>query len=124
MTSLLALCPRWLACSDASPNSRRPRARTRRGAGPLPEPPEPLGWVISSQFGNPNVAPGDTFGIATLSPTELVSGWGSELTAPTVRRLFRGARRRPHRPGPPVGRLGPDAQLTDATSPARAARSF
>jgi hypothetical protein len=36
--------------------------------------------VISSQFGNPNVAPGDTFGIATRSPTELVSGWGSELT--------------------------------------------
>lgn len=36
--------------------------------------------MISSQFGNPNVAPGDTFGIATRSPTELVSGWGSELT--------------------------------------------
>lgn len=42
------------------------------------------GWLsppqqVSSQFGNPNVAPGDTFGIATLSPTQLVLSWGSAV---------------------------------------------
>jgi len=42
------------------------------------------GWIsdavrISEQFGNPNVFPGDTFGIATLSPTALVISWGSAI---------------------------------------------
>jgi len=42
------------------------------------------GWLsapqqISSRFGDPAVAPGDTFGIATLSPAELVLGWGSAV---------------------------------------------
>jgi len=42
------------------------------------------GWLtapeqISSQFGDPDVAPGDTFGIVTLSPGELVLSWGSAV---------------------------------------------
>ena len=40
------------------------------------------GWLsapqqISTEFGDRNVFPGDTFGIATLSPTQLVLSWGS-----------------------------------------------
>jgi hypothetical protein len=34
---------------------------------------------ISRQFGNPNVFPGDTFGITTFSPTSLVMSWGSAV---------------------------------------------
>ncbi len=48
--------------------------RRRRRGGWLSAPQQ-----ISSQFGDPAVAPGDTFGIATLSPTELVLGWGSAV---------------------------------------------
>jgi hypothetical protein len=32
---------------------------------------------VSSQFGDPSVWPGDTFGISTLSPSEVVLSWGS-----------------------------------------------
>jgi hypothetical protein len=40
------------------------------------------GWLsapvrISTEFGDTSVWPGDTFGIATLSPTDLVLSWGS-----------------------------------------------
>jgi hypothetical protein len=40
------------------------------------------GWLsgpqqVSSQFGDPTVWPGDTFGISTLSPTDIVLSWGS-----------------------------------------------
>jgi hypothetical protein len=47
-----------------------------RGAG---------GWLshparISQQFGNPNVFPGDTFGIVTFSPSSLVISWGSAVS--------------------------------------------
>ena len=39
------------------------------------------GWLseptqVSSQFGDPSVWPGDTFGISTLTPTQLVFSWG------------------------------------------------
>jgi hypothetical protein len=39
------------------------------------------GWLsgplqVSSQFGDPSVWPGDTFGISTLSPSQLVLSWG------------------------------------------------
>jgi len=34
---------------------------------------------ISRQFGNPNVFPGDTFGITTFSPRALVISWGSAV---------------------------------------------
>jgi len=42
------------------------------------------GWLsgavrVSREFGNPNDAPGDTFGIATFSPTGLVLSWGSAV---------------------------------------------
>jgi hypothetical protein len=42
------------------------------------------GWLsgvaqISQQFGNPKASPGDTFGIATFSPTALVLSWGSAV---------------------------------------------
>jgi len=42
------------------------------------------GWLspavrISHQFGNPEDFPGDTFGIATFSPTALVISWGSAV---------------------------------------------
>jgi hypothetical protein len=42
------------------------------------------GWLsdpvrISRQFGNPDVFPGDTFGITTFSPTSLVISWGSAV---------------------------------------------
>jgi hypothetical protein len=41
------------------------------------------GWLsppapISSQYGDPAVWPGDTFGISTLSPTEVALSWGSD----------------------------------------------
>jgi hypothetical protein len=44
------------------------------------------GWLsqpvqISAQFGDPSVWPGDTFGLSTLSPTELVVSWGSAVPA-------------------------------------------
>jgi hypothetical protein len=32
---------------------------------------------VSTQFGDPSVWPGDTFGISALSPTQLVFSWGS-----------------------------------------------
>jgi hypothetical protein len=40
------------------------------------------GWLsspaqVSSQFGDPSVWPGDTFGISTLSPNEVALSWGS-----------------------------------------------
>jgi hypothetical protein len=40
------------------------------------------GWLsdsvrVSAEFGDPSVWPGDTTGISTLSPTELVLSWGS-----------------------------------------------
>jgi hypothetical protein len=40
------------------------------------------GWLsapvqVSSQFGDPSVWPGDTFGISTLSPSQVVLSWGS-----------------------------------------------
>ena len=40
------------------------------------------GWLsapvqVSSEFGDTSVWPGDTFGISTLSPTDLVLSWGS-----------------------------------------------
>ena len=42
------------------------------------------GWLsdpfqVSSLFGDPSVWPGDTFGIATTSPTSLVLSWGSAV---------------------------------------------
>lgn len=42
------------------------------------------GWLsgavrISQKFGNPDDAPGDTFGIATFSPTALALSWGSAV---------------------------------------------
>ncbi|HXW38451.1 MAG TPA: sialidase family protein, partial [Acidimicrobiales bacterium] len=42
------------------------------------------GWLsgaaqISQQFGNPRVFPGDTFGIATFSQTDLALSWGSAV---------------------------------------------
>jgi hypothetical protein len=42
------------------------------------------GWLtqpfqVSPLFGDPSVWPGDTFGLATLSPTSLVLGWGSAV---------------------------------------------
>jgi hypothetical protein len=68
----------WL--SDSSPGGYAEYLRTfavaaNGGAG---------GWLspaqqISSQFGAPTVFPGDTFGIATLSPTQLVLSWGSAV---------------------------------------------
>jgi len=33
---------------------------------------------VSSQFGDPTVWPGDTFGISTLSPTDVLLSWGSD----------------------------------------------
>ena len=40
------------------------------------------GWLspqqqISSEFGDPDVWPGDTTGLSLLSPTQLVLSWGS-----------------------------------------------
>jgi hypothetical protein len=40
------------------------------------------GWLgaaqqVSTEFGDPSVWPGDTFGISTLSPTDVVLSWGS-----------------------------------------------
>jgi hypothetical protein len=40
------------------------------------------GWLappqqISTEYGDPSVWPGDTFGIAALSSTDLVLSWGS-----------------------------------------------
>jgi hypothetical protein len=40
------------------------------------------GWIsppvqVSTEFGDPSVWPGDTFGISTLGPTQLVLSWGS-----------------------------------------------
>jgi hypothetical protein len=40
------------------------------------------GWApapqqISTEYGEPSVWPGDTFGTAALSPTDLVLSWGS-----------------------------------------------
>ena len=40
------------------------------------------GWLsgpvqVSTEFGDPSVWPGDTFGISTLSPNDLVLSWGS-----------------------------------------------
>jgi len=42
------------------------------------------GWLsppaqISTQYGDPSVAPGDTFGLSALSPTQLVLSWGSAV---------------------------------------------
>ena len=42
------------------------------------------GWLsaprqISRRFGNPRVWPGDTFGITTISPTDLELSWGSAV---------------------------------------------
>ena len=42
------------------------------------------GWLsaprrISRRYGNPRVWPGDTFGIATTSPTQVVLSWGSAV---------------------------------------------
>ena len=44
------------------------------------------GWLsapvqVSTAYGDPGVWPGDTFGIAALSPTSLVLGWGSATAA-------------------------------------------
>jgi hypothetical protein len=68
----------WL--SDSSPSGYAEYLRTfalaaNDGAGGWLSPPQ----QISSQYGDPNVFPGDTFGIATLSPTQLVLSWGSAV---------------------------------------------
>lgn len=44
------------------------------------------GWLdapvqISTQYGDPSIWPGDTFGISTLSPTQLALNWGSATPA-------------------------------------------
>jgi hypothetical protein len=44
------------------------------------------GWVtapfqVSTAFGNPSVWPGDTTGLSTLSPTDIVASWGSDYPA-------------------------------------------
>jgi hypothetical protein len=44
------------------------------------------GWLspprrISRRFGVPSIWPGDTFGISTLSPNEVVLSWGSALVS-------------------------------------------
>lgn len=44
------------------------------------------GWLsaplqVSIQFGDPSVWPGDTFGISTLTPNEIVLSWGSATPA-------------------------------------------
>jgi len=36
---------------------------------------------VSPEFGDPSVWPGDTFGISTLSPTDVVLSWGSATAA-------------------------------------------
>jgi hypothetical protein len=68
----------WL--SDSSPSGYALYLRTfsissHGGAG---------GWLsdaaqISQQFGKANVSPGDTFGMATFSPTALALSWGSAV---------------------------------------------
>lgn len=68
----------WLSSSD--PRGYALYLRTfsiaaRGGAG---------GWLsdavqISQRYGSPRVFPGDTFGIATFSPTALVFSWGSAV---------------------------------------------
>ena len=40
---------------------------------------EPL--QVSPEFGDTAVWPGDTFGISTLSPTDVVLGWGSATSS-------------------------------------------
>jgi hypothetical protein len=44
------------------------------------------GWLsqplqVSTQFGDPSVWPGDTFGLSTMSPTQLLVSWGSAVPA-------------------------------------------
>jgi len=44
------------------------------------------GWLsdpaqVSTQFGDPSVWPGDTFGISTLSPGNVVLSWGSATSS-------------------------------------------
>jgi hypothetical protein len=61
----------WLSDSDPSGYSQYLRAFSIT-----------RGWLsppvrISSQFGDPSVWPGDTFGIATLAPGHVVLSWGS-----------------------------------------------
>ncbi len=68
----------WLSASNPSGYAEYLRTfavSANGGAGGWLSPPQ----QVSSQFGDPNVAPGDTFGIATLSPTQLVLSWGSAV---------------------------------------------
>ncbi len=65
----------WL--SDSDPRGYAEYLRTFSVAG---------GWLspaerISPQFGEPAAFPGDTFGLAALSPTELALAWGSGTAA-------------------------------------------
>ena len=54
------------------------------------------GWLdapvqISTQYGDPSVWPGDTFGISTLSPTQVALSWGSATPAtPNVSEIYAG----------------------------------
>jgi hypothetical protein len=52
------------------------------------------GWLdtpvqISTQYGDPSIWPGDTFGISTLSPTRVALSWGSATpTTPTTSEIY------------------------------------
>ncbi len=68
----------WVSASNPSGYAQYLRTfavTANAGAGGWLSPPQ----QVSSQFGDPNVAPGDTFGIATLSPTEAILSWGSAV---------------------------------------------
>jgi hypothetical protein len=65
----------WL--SDSNPAGYAQYLRTFSvGQGWLSAP-----FQVSSAFGDPSVWPGDTFGISTLTPSQVVLSWGSATTA-------------------------------------------
>jgi hypothetical protein len=68
----------WLSASNPSGYAEYLRTfsiAANGGAGGWLSPPK----QVSSQFGDSNVFPGDTFGMVTLSPTQLVLSWGSSV---------------------------------------------
>jgi hypothetical protein len=62
----------WLSDSDPRGYAEylRPFSVTRGWLSPAVQ--------VSSEFGDPSVWPGDTFGISTLSPSEVTLSWGSD----------------------------------------------
>jgi hypothetical protein len=89
---LLLVCSSGVAAQAAQPQSRQPASFS---VGPITDTSSACMKQnaevedVSTQYGDPSIWPGDTFGIATLSPTRIALSWGSATpTTPGTSEIY------------------------------------